>query len=613
MGRSAAQQRQCEKCGLGSSRAEHLFGMTIAFVLLLLLAAVVLFLTEKAPVDVIALSLVAALACSGILTPAEAFAGFGSEILVVLASIFVLSGALQRSGLLENLAAAAISTGRGGARRLTLLVMAVPGLVSAFMNNTTVTAMFLPPVMGVARRSGVPASRLLMPLSFASILGGTCTLIGTSTNVAVSGYIAHAGMTPLGMFEMAPIGLVLLTTGIIYMVLAGRRMLPAAAIEEVTPPEVWRQYLCELRILPGSPLAGQRAFDWELGRIDCRILKVVRGRESYLPSSEVILDVGDTLLVEGKVEDLLRVQSIEGIEIRTGLAPDLARIGEADVRVGEVIVLPRSELVGQTLREIGFRQRYGLLALALNHQGTAQIQRLPDVPIAVGDVLLVQGRRDRFESLRRHPGLQVLGEYHPPAKGGWRGWLTAVVFFAAIAVAGTGWVPLAGALLSAAIIVILTGAIPIEKAREAIDWRMLLLIGGMTALGTAMEKSGAASELAEWVVRIFQPMGLRGVLAGFFFLTILLTQPMSNAAAALVVLPVALDAAEMLDANGRTFAIAVMLAASISFIAPFEPSNLLVYGPGKYRIRDFAVVGGSLTVLLSVVVLWLLPSIWPLI
>lgn len=586
--------------------------LAIAFVLTLLVIAIALFATERISVDIITFLLLIALVVSGIVTPGEAFAGFSNEIIIILGAIFVISGALQETGVLDLAGARLLKLAGEGPQKLLLFLMSLTSGVSAFMNNTTVTAMLVPPTVGIARRAKMSPSRLLMPLAFASILGGTCTLIGTSTNVAVSGYIKKAGMPELGMFEITPIGLIIVVIGIAYMMFVGRHLLPEHKEASLTAHYAMRDYVSEIIVLPKSPLIGQRAFDSDLNILEFLILKILRqGREVPLDRNAQIAEA-DTLLVEGKAETLMKVKKIEGIEI----APEFA-LGDLDLvteelRISEVLLTPQSELHGRTLRDANFRQHYGLTVLAIYRHGQSLREQVGEVVLRVGDLLLVQGESERIEALRGTAGLSLLGEVKEPLYHPRKGLLTVLLFGGAVLLGSLGLVPLSIAFLSAAVMTILLRCISIERAYEFIDWRLLVLIAGMTAFGTAMEKTGAAAYLATAVVHWFAPLGVLAILAGFFVLTIILTQPMSNAAAALVVLPVAIRSAQQLGANERTFAIGIMLAASVSFITPFEPSCILVYGPGKYKFMDFVKVGLGLTAVLSIAVLILLPAFWPL-
>ena len=586
--------------------------LPIAFVLLLLVVAVALFASERISVDLITFILLIALVVGGVLSPGEAFEGFSNDIIIILGAIFVISGALQETGVLDLLGARVLKLAGANPNRLLLLLTSSTAGVSAFMNNTTVTAMFLPPTIGVARRANLSPSRLLMPLAFASILGGTCTLIGTSTNVAVSGYIKKAGMAELGMFEITPLGLIIVVIGIAYLVLIGRRLLPEHKEVSLTANYAMREYVSEIIVLPNSPLIGQQSYDSDLNVLEFQILNIIRGDTQLRPGHGVQLAEGDTLLVEGKADTLMKVKKIEGIEIKPEFTLGDLDLQGSQMRIAEVLLTPQSEIHGRTLKEANFRRDYGLTVLAIYRHGQSLREQVSDTILRVGDLLLVQGEDVRIEALRAKPGLSLLGEVNEPLYHPRKGLLTILLFGAAVLAGAIGIVPLSIAFLCAAVLTVLMRCISVERAYEFVDWRLLVLIGGMTAFGTAMDKTGAAGYLAGVVVDWFAPFGILAILGGFFLLTIILTQPMSNAAAALVVLPVAISTAQQLGANERTFAIGIMLAASVSFITPFEPSCILVYGPGKYRFVDFVKVGLGMTLVLTATVLLLLPFFWPL-
>lgn len=586
--------------------------MQIAIVLGLLLLAIVLFAVEKISVDIITMLLLIALVITGILTPGEAFAGFSDDIIIILGSIFVISGALQRTGVVDALGARLYQVAGDNSNHMLLAIMGTVSGVSAFMNNTTATAIFVPAVMGVAKRAKLSPSRLLMPLAYASVLGGTCTLIGTSTNVAVSGYITKAGMQPLGLFEFTPIGLIIVVVGIAYMFVIGKRLLPNHKDEDLTEEYAIREYMTEVMVVPDSHMIGQKIFESDLSGLDFRILAVIRGDKKLLPFAQMTIEQNDVMLVEGKVEDLMKIKDTAGIEIKPEVSMRDLDIPSENIRIAEVLITPRSDLIDRTLKEANFRKRYGLVALAIYRHGHSLREKVGRIPLRMGDLLLVQGPTDRLEFLRRDSDLWILEELNPSLFRKKKGLYTVLFFASAIVVGGLGWLPLSVAFLGAAVLTVLSRSITVEEAYEFIDWRLIILIAGMTAFGVAMQKTGAAEFLATWIVHWLEPYGVLVIMAGFFILTIILTQPMSNAAAALVVLPIALNTAQRLGVNERTFAISIMLAASISFIAPFEPSAILVYGPGKYKFMDFVKTGIGLTLILAVVVLLLIPLFWPL-
>jgi di/tricarboxylate transporter len=507
----------------------------------------------------------------------------------------------------------------GGSRpRILLCVMVVASAVSAFINNTTTTAVALPAVLGVARKSRVAASQLLIPLAFASILGGTCTLIGTSTNIAASGYLAASGFLPPGervpfsLFEFLPVGLAMVAAGGGFLLLFGHRLLPAHVEASYTEEYEIREYLSEVVVPPGSPLAGKAIRDTTLAAMDLTVLAILRGEERLFPEPFRRLAEGDVLIVKASREGLLKVKETAGVEIR----PDL-KLGDQDLvgdtlKIVEAIVMPQSALVGRTVKELDFRARYGVTVLAIYRRGHALASKLTGVPLEVGDVLLLQGRAGHFPSLTGRADLWALQETeHVPARRR-KGFFVIALFALAVLAAGLDLIPVPLAFLSAALAVLLLRLVRPEEAYGSIEWRLLVLIAGMTAFGVAMQKTGAAEFLAGLVVAAAAPFGVYVLLAGFAVLTMLLTQPMSNAAAALVVLPIAMSTAVQLDLNPRTFAVMVTLAASLSFVAPFEPSCLLVYGPGRYRFGDFVRAGAPLTAIALLLLLLLVPRLWPL-
>lgn len=587
--------------------------MIIAFVLLLLVAAMVLFATEKLPVDIVTFLMLLALLFTGILTPKEAFAGFGSDIILILGSVFVISGAMRETGVVDWVGETLSRLARQGKSAfLTLMMASVSGL-SAFMNNTTVTALMLTPVIGMARKRKISASKLLMPMAFASILGGTCTLIGTSTNVAVSGFLAQTGERPIGFFELTPIGLIIVAVGILYMWLVGQRMLPNhAKVQQLTEDYGLREYLSEILIRENSRLIGQALSHSDLGKMDFRVLRIHRDDKSLAPHPRLKLAAGDLLLVNGPVESLMKVRETEGVEIKGDFKFGDKALTSDQQGILELIVTPQSSMRGRRLMDLDLPVRHGIVILAINRHGEHLREKIKSVPLETGDLLLVQGAVESLEALRQSSDFALFNELNPATHRGKKGLLVMAYLLAGVAISALGWVPLSAGLLAAAVATVLTHALPLHRVYQVVEWRLLVLIAGMTAFGVAMEKSGAAEWAANGIVFFLEPMGTYFVLAGFALLTVALTQPMSNAAAALVVLPIALATAEKLGVNARAFAMVITYAASVSLIAPFEPSSLLVYGPGKYRFLDFMKVGGVLTLILLAVILVLVPVFWPL-
>ncbi|HWM95050.1 MAG TPA: SLC13 family permease [Thermoanaerobaculia bacterium] len=585
---------------------------SIFLVLALLAAVVVVFAFEWVSVDMATLILLAILVLSGILTVDEAFSGFSNEIIIILGSIFVLSGALMKGGVLDHLSDVIHRIAGGSRAKILLCVMPVTTVISSFMNNTTTTAVMMPAVLGVGRKSGISPGKVLIPLAYASMLGGTCTLIGTSTNVAASGYVASTGLRPFSMFEFLPVGAAVCVMGILYMVLAGHRLLPDTREEGYEEQYSIREFLSEVVVTPGSPLAGQALRDSRLGQMGLQVRAVLRGGRRMDPEPALRLEEGDLLLVQTTREGLLQVKETAGIEIKSDLKMGDLVLGTETMKIAEAILMPQSNIVGRTIKELDFRRRFGVSVIAIYRRGHALATRIGGLPLRVGDVLLVQGRPEQLRGLADNPDLLILLETeHQPARRR-KGLYAVGIFLLAVIASSFELVPLPIAFLVAALAVIGTRLITMEEAYGLIDWRLLILIAGMTSFGLAMRKTGAAEYVAGLIAGWTGGLPVVFLMLAFAVLTILLTQPMSNAAAALVVLPVAMDTAIKLGHDPRAFAVLVTLAASLSFITPFEPSCLIVYGPGRYRFRDFLVCGLPLTALVVVMLLVLVPVFWPL-
>ncbi|MFL6197099.1 MAG: SLC13 family permease [Thermoanaerobaculia bacterium] len=587
--------------------------LPIFLVLFLLVAVVAAFSMERIPVDVTTLLLLCILVVTKILSVEEAFSGFSNDIIIILGSIFILSGALMKGGVLDHLGEAIHRLARGSRTKVLLCVMPVTSFISSFMNNTTCTAVLMPAVLGVCRRSRISPSKMLIPLAYASMLGGTCTLIGTSTNVAASGYIKSAGLAPFSMFEFLPVGVAVSALGILFMALFGNRLLPQTGERAGYEEEyAMREFLSEVVLTPGSPLAGRSLRDSRLADMGLQVRAVLRGNRRMHADPYMVLEEGDLMLVQANREALLQVRERAGIDIRPDVTVGAEEEDGNGLKIVEAVLLPQSNLVGRTIRELDFRRRFGLTVLAIYRQGHALATRIAGLPLRAGDVVLVQGRPARFRFLADNSDLFILQEMEHQPDRRRKGLYAMGIFLLAVLASSLGWLPLPIAFLAAALGVIATRLITMEEAYNLIDWRLLILIAGMTSFGLAMQKTGAAAWVAGLIVAWVSPFGTVAVMLAFVVLTMLLTQPMSNAAAALVVLPVAMTTAHQLGLSPRTFAVLVTLSASLSFITPFEPSCLIVYGPGKYRFRDFVIAGAPLTAVVVIVILLMVPVLWPL-
>ncbi len=587
----------------------------IILLLITMAATIFLFSVEWFPVEVTGLGLVVFLVLTGLLTPEEAFAGFGSEVVILMLGLLIMAAALEHTGVTEYTGQFLVRLAGTKPNRVLLAVMGVTVAASSFMSNTAATALFLPIVLGLSRKLQMSPSKLLMPLAFASILASSVTLIGTSTNIVVSGLMQRYGMPPLSMFELTPVGIPIALAGIAYMFLVGRHLIPDRFRDEEEDDTLLtaRLYLSELHILPDSSFVGKTLAETALGRdYDLTVLRVERDSQRFhLPDANLRLRAGDELLVKGARENILRMKQVPGIELVPELALQNATNTENGLSLHEVILLPGSPLIGRTPRGSLFRQRYGLQVLALSRHGGTVIQRLSEARLHMGDILLVQGERSQINALEQQGVVSVVGAVDEPAIPNGRAALAMAIFGGAIILGALNILPLSVAMLLGAVLVLVTRCITPEEAYRGMQWRVIILIASMLGLGTAIETSGAAEFIAGMVVDVLGTTSPFWLLTAFFVLTVVLTQPMSNQSAAVVVLPIAIQTALQLGLNPRSFAIMIALAASTSFITPLEPACLLVYGPGRYKFFDFVKVGSLLTLVVYAIAIGAVLMLWP--
>ena len=586
-------------------------------------AAIVLLLTERLRADLVALLVVVALGTSGVLTSEETFSGFSRSAVITLLAIFILAAGLERTGITRRVGALLVRVAGRSEQRLVVTVMLAAAFLSLFMNNIAAAAVLLPAVSGAAQRSGVNPSRLLMPLAFGTILGGMATLL-TTTNIVVSSLLRDRGLAGFRLLDFAPLGLPIVAAGIAYMALWGRRLLPARSPaemmediqrQEASLAEVYHlgETLARAGVPEGSGLAGLTLAASRLREAHgVNVLAIEReGRILRAPSPEERLQAEDVLLLSGELDAPGLDGDLDPLPPRHWRERDLE---SRSVVLVEAVLAPRSDLIGRTLRETRFRERYGMSVVALWRAGRSLRTGLTDLELQLGDALLLQGDRDRLPVLRAETDLIVLdrGLYEPPPSRR-RGRLALVVMIATLLLAATEVVGVAEAMLGGALTMILIGALSMDDAYQSIEWRSVFLVAGMLPLGTAMTKTGAADLITHGLLSVLGGAGPLALLAGLVVLAILLTQAMNGAAVAAVVAPIAIQTATRIGADPRSFAMAVAIATSVAFLTPLgSPVNILVMGPGGYRFRDYLRAGLPLTLLVFALIVGLLPLIWPL-
>jgi di/tricarboxylate transporter len=780
----------------------------IAWVLIIVGGALLLLISDRIRVDLIALMVLGTLALAGLVTPTQALSGFSSPAVITVWAVFIMSGALARSGIANRIGRQVLRVAGNGEARLIAAVMLSAGLMSAFLNNVGVVALMLPVVMDISRRTGRSPSRLLIPLAFGSLLGGLTTLIGTPANILVNEALSDTGMQTFNLFDFAPVGLILLTAGVLFMSLVGRHLLPDRNIHNAngqTPLELLEDvYDVEQRLfilcLPaGSPLSGKSLVESRVGAaLGLHVIAILREPESVLsPLARTVLQDGDRLLVEGRFESLIVfqhqsfldvsygtldvnqlfstdtslcevtlasdpnligktlfesgfrerfgvnvlaithegfakhtnlqgkilsagdallmhgsnerlmeirnspewssfryidsdevneryklseririmnvplgsslsgktlaesrladafgicvlgihqngltdltpdidhviqdgdqllvevspedieiLQGLQNLEIMRGELPDLKTLQSDQIGLFEVVLSPHTTLSGKTLRELHFREKYGLSVLAVWRGGRPYRSQLRDMQLRFGDALLLHGLRDSFKVLGAEPDFLVLAEEAQQAPRIEKAPLALSILFAFIMSVILGVLPIELAAVIGATVMVFAGVISMEEAYRYIDWKSVFLIAGLLPLGTALQQTGAAELVAQGLLDAAGKLGPFGIIGGLFLLTALTSQIMPNAAVTVLMAPIAISASLELGTSPLPFALIIAIAASSSFLTPVaHPTNSLVMGPGGYRVTDFVKVGLPMAIVILLITLLILPIAWPL-
>jgi di/tricarboxylate transporter len=594
----------------------------IAFTLAIFVAAIGLFLWDRWPVDVVATLCLLALTLSGLLTVPEALAGFSNTAVVSIGAIFVVSGAISRTGLADRMGGVFLRFGGGSEARLVLVVMLGVCALSAFMYNAPATAVLMPAVMVTARRAGVSPSRLLIPLCFGALLGGTMTLIGAAPNLVVSQALETAGLPPFRVFDFLPMGLLVSLAGILYMVLIGRRLLPdrdavwgngrAERPEELVALYNLRERWHRVRIVASSRLNNltltEACLDCEFGIV---VLGMERAGRIYgtIRSNERLV-AGDVLLLQGHDHDVVSAAAAWGADYLPAAQPSWALPDQA---VAETTLAPRSSLEGKTIAEIQFRQRYSVEVLGIWRGDRAYRSHLADVRLQIGDAILLQGPGRHIDRLRRDPDFLVLTGELATGRRYSKGPLALAIIAVCLGLVIFGVLSIAiGALLAAALMVV-TGCLLAQEVYRDVEWRVLVMLGGTIALGAAMQKTGAAPWLAQTLIEPVASLGTVPLMAALFITSSLLSIATSNVAAAVLMSPLAINVAMRLHYQPRALIMVVLLGVSTAFVTPFaHQANLVVMGPGNYRFIDYVKVGALLSLVVFAITIIALPLVWPL-
>jgi di/tricarboxylate transporter len=574
--------------------------------------------------DIVALLLLLALGLSGVLTPQETFSGFSRSAVIIMASAFILAEGLRRAGVTERIGNFILRLFGKGESQLIFGVVTAGALLSLFMNNIAAASLLFPSLSGVARRTKISPSRLLMPLAFGTILGGMATLL-TTTNIIVSSLLRDANLPGFGLLDFLPVGLPLALAGITFMVLVGTKILPKKSPaeqirEEGEPGEILLSTyqlgdrLQRARVRPGGLLDGKAVESSGLREnYHLNVIALQRGRRVLDLEARTVLRGNDELLMIARPEDSLPENLDDLLEILPPGEWTQEYLSTPNMMLIETAIAPRSQLAGQTLQELHFEQKFGAKVLAIWRRGRSIRTRFSDLQLEFGDALLLQGNPGSLLLLRTEPGLIPLAESAPAQRMDRRSWIAALIMGLTLCLAVAFPNLIAEIMLGGALSMVLIRALSMDQAYQAIEWRSVFLVAGMLPLGVALQKTGGAALLAEQILHLFGNQGQLFLLAGLVILTVLLTQVINGAAAASVIAPIAIVTAQKVGMEPRSVALGVALASSMAFISPLGHAvNVMVMGAGGYTFKDYARVGLPLTTLLIVLLLLILPLVMPI-
>lgn len=593
----------------------------IAFVFLLLVLTLASFVWEKFPPDVTALTLFTVLMLTGLLPSEEALTVFSNPAPLTIGAMFILSAALVKCGLIDRVSAMVERMVVLPYPLVIIAMLLVVAPLSAFVNNTPVVVVFLPVILGLARKMKLAPSKLLIPLSYVAILGGSCTLLGSSTNLIVNGIAVSQGERAFTMFELAWLGLPTAILGGIYLSLVGKKVLPVREmLSDILSEEERREFITEAFVQPDSPMLGKTMAESGLKKArGVRVLEIVReGVAIRINPKSTRLEAGDRLILSCRPSGVAHARSVEGIDLLSDLHLGLEQIAAHEGSLVEAMVAPQSAMIGQTARDGNFRQRFRMVVVALHRKGQNVRERIETLPIEPGDVLLMMGTDQAIDALRGSNELVLFDRARTPTKSPTSRILFVLGLIAAVVTsAALGLAPIATAAVTGCVVLLLSGIISSKEAYGSVEWNLIFLIFGMLAMGLALEKSGAAAWLAANLVTGVN--GLAGsehraiiALAAVYFTTMFFTEILSNNAIAALMAPIAIQVSHELGVDSRPFIVAVMFAASAAFSTPIGyQTNTYVYGVGGYRFTDFLKIGVPMNALCFLMAMIVIPVIWP--
>ena len=590
--------------------------MLIWLVTLILVVAMLLLITEKLPVDLTSIGIVVVLTITGILTPTEAIAGFASPAVITVGAMFLISKGMIRTGAVGFISQMVNRYSRGRPTLAVFLILVIVGTASAFINNTPVVVLFIPIILSLSCELDFSPSKVLIPVSYASILAGTCTLIGTSTNIIISDLSARHGFGSLGMFELSPLGVPIALLGIFFLIFAAPKLMPNMhnPVCELKDDE-HRRYLAELQVPHGSRIIGENPESYFSQKYPgMEVLELIRYSHVFYPDRDAVkIAPDDLLLVKGSANDLVGILHDDMVELPMAEQGLNFEAEEKQALIVELIIPPQSSLLGERLATSRLRRDPDIHIIAIKRRELHYAEpKVKDIRLKIGDILLVRLPGSSLERLRGETDFIIVEDVHHEIEHKRLASRAFLIFGAMVAAAGTGLADILVCALAAAFLMVLTGCLQLRDAYRAMEGRVLLIIIAMIAMSAALEKTGTAQFYARAFLALFSGLSPVYVLSGVLLLTSVSTHVLSNNATAILLLPIAISAAQGLGVDPKPFIVAVCFGASACFATPIGyQTNLLVYGPGGYRFSDFFKLGIPLNLLVLMMGSLFIPLLWP--
>ncbi|WP_163583222.1 SLC13 family permease [Gracilibacillus saliphilus] len=589
--------------------------LEMAFVLIIIIAMFLALLFEVARPDMIIFAGLVIFVLTGLLTPEEAFKGFSNQGMLTIALLFIVAGAVQKHGILERMMTSWLN--KSSQKKGSMIRFYLPVSVSsAFLNNTPIVVAFTPMIKKWCQERGIAPSKYLIPLSYVTILGGTITLMGTSTNLVVHGMLIDYGLEGFTLFQLAIVGIPVLILGFIYLFTIGYKILPNNKGFSEQVKKDTREYMAEMSVTSEFPFLGKSV--QEAGLRDLKglyLIEIIRENERISPvKSNTLISAGDRLIFTGLISTIAELQQIKGLRLETGTHLDLDDLKNGEVQLVEAVVSHQSSLLSKSFKQSQFRSRYDAGVLAVHRNNERIKSKIGDIVPKPGDVLLLLAGSDFIKTYNNSNDFYVVSTLDTPNnlnenKG--KGWFSLVVLIAMILTVTFGLLSMFKAMLLAVFIFIITKIITPEEAKKNIQFHVLLLIASAFGVGTAMTKTGLASWMAKGILGIGEPLGIIALLVAIYLLTNIFTELITNSAAAVLMLPIGIEMASSLGVDYMGFAVTIAIAASASFITPIGyQTNLIVYGPGGYTFSDYMKVGTPLSILVMLVTVTIVNMLW---